>query len=150
MSRPPSTPPAALALGWAGVIPFLAAAAATVLGHPAWGGEGVWRAYGAVILSFMGGAQWGLAVGAEGREGQSQVRRYGVSVLPALGAWLSVALAPREALILQLGGFLALLGYDLWTIRIDQAPSWYGRLRIRLSAVVALCLAIGVAHGGWR
>jgi hypothetical protein len=136
-------------LGWAGIVPFLAATIATASGHALWGSEGVWRSYGALILSFMGGAQWGLAVGSEDCGWPSRLRRYCVSVLPALAAWLSLALAPRPALILQLCGFLALLGYDLWTVRIDQAPSWYGRLRLRLSTVVVLCLAIGVAHGGW-
>ncbi|QUD89794.1 DUF3429 domain-containing protein [Phenylobacterium montanum] len=144
--RPPA---AARLLGWLGVAPFLAPAAAKLLGAPLWGPEMIWRSYGAIILAFMGGAQWGLAVGADPGDAHGQLRRYSISILPALTAWGSLALAPRPSLAVQLCGFAALLAYDLWTVRIGRTPSWYGRLRIQLSAAVSACLAVGVVRGGW-
>jgi len=50
-------------LGYAGLFPFFAAAAAALLGPPPWRGAALsaLAAYGAVILSFLGAVHWGLA-----------------------------------------------------------------------------------------
>lgn len=136
-------PAAALLLGVAGVIPFAALALLIALG-----GAGllapeqaarVLQLYGAVILSFMGGAQWGLA---SARPEGPKARALAVSVLPALFAWASF-LAPGETALAALAAtFLALLLYDIWTVRQGEAPAWYGRLRIGLTlAVIASLLA---------
>jgi hypothetical protein len=94
--------------------------------------------YGAVILSFMGGVQWGLAVASGG----SDLRRYGISVVPALLAWLGLYLGALNGLLVVAAAFAALLAYDLWTVRRGEAPAWYGRLRVRLTvAVLAMLLS---------
>lgn len=131
-----AVPGAALALGWSGVIPFAGLGLATVLGLtlpvaplPAL------LAYATAILSFMGGAQWGLTV-----RGEAGARSYAVSVLPALLAWVALALPARAGLVLQAAGFAALLAYDLWTVRRGEAPSWYARLRAQLTGAVVLIL----------
>lgn len=58
----PGVPPAAAALGLAGVLPFAATALASLAAAP-WGDLALLAllAYGAVILSFLGGIEWGLA-----------------------------------------------------------------------------------------
>ncbi len=131
-------PASALALGWAGVIPFAGLALAAILGialpvAPAF----ALAAYGTAILSFMGGAQWGLAI----RSGAG-ARGYAVSVLPALLAWVALLLPTRPGLGLLAAGFAALLAYDLWTVRAGEAPPWYGRLRLQLSGAVVLILLV--------
>jgi hypothetical protein len=137
-------PKPALVFGWLGVAPFLALAAAS------WGSgmahEPAARtalvAYGAVILSFMGGVDWGLAMGRPAQPGLRDWRTYGISIVPALLAWLSLALPSRAAL----GGLTVALGlllaYDLWSARRGEAPAWYPRLRAPLTLSAMSCLAL--------
>lgn len=134
-------PAPALLLGWFGVVPFAAlTAAALLLPHAALQAVQTLVLYGAIILSFMGGAQWGLAMhsGAE----EALATRLAVSVLPALAAF-ALALEPaRVALIGLAAVFLLLLIYDFSTVRGGLAPLWYARLRLQLTLAVVLCLLL--------
>lgn len=134
----PGIPREALVLGVAGVLPFIGLTIGGLLWPHA---ELPWlRLYAAVILSFMGGVQWGLSLGPSG--GLPAWRRYGASVIPALVAWTSFVLPPREGLIVLAVAFLGLLGYDLWTALRGEAPMWYGRLRLVLTTAVVSCLFV--------
>ena len=135
----------ALALGAAGVIPF-----ASLAGLIQLDGAGllapeqavrVLQLYGAVILSFMGGAQWGLA---SARPSGPSARALAVSVLPALFAWATFLVASDLALLAQAAAFLALMLYDLWTVRRGEAPRWYGRLRVGLTLAVITSLLAAI------
>jgi hypothetical protein len=136
---PSGVPAGPFWLGWAGVLPFAACAAAVIASVPL--PIDPVRAligYGCVILSFMGGAQWGLAT----RDRGVTAGRYAASVVPALAAWPALLLPPGIALALLIAGFTGLCAYDLWTVRNGEAPGWYGRLRVQLTgAVVFLLLA---------
>jgi len=137
---PAPIPTAARWLGLAGLLPFAAAALAALapkaplhaLALPAL------LAYGAVILSFLGGIRWGLAMAA-GAEALSA--RLALSVLPSLLAWLALLLAPRAGLLLLALGFAAMLLLDQ---RIGYAPPWYPRLRLPLSLGALAALLLGV------
>ena len=135
-------PRPALILGWAGVIPFALLAAASVLDIQAWSLDPAMalRAYGACILSFMGGAQWGVLLPREA--GHAPFFRYLVSVLPALLAFLCLLIPSTPGLIGLIVGFLALLAYDLLTVRQGLAPRWYASLRIQLTLAVVVLLGI--------
>ena len=137
-------PRPALLLGWAGVIPFALLTAASVLDIHPWSLEPTMalRAYGACILSFMGGAQWGLLLPREG--GHAPFFRYVISVLPALLAFLCLLLPSKPGLIGLIVGFLALLAYDLSTVRQGLAPRWYSSLRVQLTLAVVVLLGIAV------
>jgi hypothetical protein len=127
-------------LGWAGVIPFAALSAATVVGWPSSAFVApALVTYGCVILSFMGGAQWGLATRAP------QVAPFAWAVVPALVAWPILFLQPRLALVALAIAFAALCAYDLWTVRAGFAPPWYGRLRLHLTVAVVLLLVAAAA-----
>lgn len=144
MTTSPAAPPAppiptmALALGIAGLVPFVGLAGIIVLNAhlPA---TDAWRAlslYGAVILSFMGGVHWGLAMAHSVSSG------YLASVVPALVAWFAVAfLPPRPSTTMLAIGFGLLLLYDLATVRQGHAPTWYGPLRRGLTLIVLASLA---------
>lgn len=131
-------PRSALALGLMGLMPFIAFAGALRFDLVLTDDQARTAAvlYGVVILAFMGGAQWGLATAAP----KPRSSAFAISVLPALLAWASLAFASRLALVILGAGFMTLLAYDLWTVRRGEAPGWYGRLRIGLSAVVIVCL----------
>ena len=136
----PGIPPQALILGVAGVLPFIGLTfSGLALPHLQVPGL---RLYAAVILSFMGGVQWGLSIGSP--VGQPAWRRYGASVLPALIAWSSFVLSSRDGLMVLAVAFLGLLGYDLWTALRGEAPMWYGRLRLVLTVAVISCLIVAV------
>ena len=129
-------------LCWAGDLPFAAASGAAFLGSAApIDPVRVLIAYACVILSFMGGAQWGLATAAPAVD----VRRFGLSVIPALIAWPALLLAAVPALGLLVLAFAALCGYDLWTVRQKLAPAWYGRLRLQRTGAVIVCLLAALA-----
>jgi hypothetical protein len=119
------------------------------VGHTPYAGPaaGALVLYAAIILSFMGGAQWGLAVSAQAAGPALLARRLALSVLPALAAF-ALALVPERAALLGLAAvFGALLAYDVMTVRAGLAPPWYARLRIQLTAAVVLCLLLGAGFG---
>lgn len=146
---PSSIPIPALILGIGGLIPFVALpvliASGSSLPLPSWAQAHVTvpsiALYAAVILSFMGGVQWGVAMRSVDDGGPLQSwRRYTVSVLPALLAWGALALPTRQALIALSTGFVISLMYDLWTVRQGETPQWYERLRLGLTTVVVTAL----------
>ncbi len=138
-----AVPRPALLLGWAGVIPFALLTVATVLGlEPlSLDARAALLAYGAAILSFLGGAQWGVLL-PRNQKDAALPWRYGVGVLPALIGFLCL-LAPHTLGFVGLAaGLLGLLAYDLSTVRRGLAPGWYGTLRLQLTGAVVLLLAI--------
>ena len=137
-----AAPRPALLLGWAGVIPFALLTAVLVLGMELGPVDPHWalRGYGAAILSFLGGAQWGVLL-ARTQEADL-LWRYGVSVLPALLGFLCLLTPHTFGHVGLAVGLLALLAYDLSTVRRGLAPGWYGPLRLQLTAAVVVPLAI--------
>ncbi len=130
--------PAAL-LGAAGLLPFVVGALATLdggaLGRRA---PGALLAYAAVILSFMGGVHWGLAMSAA----RPSWLRYGASVVPALLGWAALLAGGRAGFVLLAASFASLYAYDRGAVRAGEAPAWYPALRWPLTLVVCLCLAL--------
>lgn len=141
--RPP------LALGLAGLIPFLWSAATTLspalaewaVGWlpPMFIGTYVGLTYGTVILSFMSGVLWGFAAQADSRAASLG---YALSVLPALWAFLMVTDATSASLVYLAAGFAGLLLLDGWFAAQGLTPPWWMRFRLILTAVVLVCLTI--------
>ena len=126
-------------LGLAGLIPFVLGALAVSFA-PEIKSEAARSllVYGAVSLSFLGGIRWGFAM-LEGQ--QAGWGTYGLSVAPALVAWLgAVSVGPDGLLILA-------VALGLWFLAEQAAPpslplpSGYMRLRGGLTAVAVLSLA---------
>jgi len=136
-------PSPAFWLGWAGVIPFAAFAALVVAGGS--GGIDATTAlralisYGTIILSFMGGVQWGLEM-TRGDGKSPDAIGFAASVVPALVAFGASFVNPMAALVILAVGFVLLLAYDLRRIRAGIGPGWYAGLRFQLSTAVVLCL----------
>ena len=149
MQPPPQVPRPALVLGWAGVSPFAALAALTITGGvgPSGGAAGALVLYGAIILAFMGGAQWGLAMsavhGAPGDSGGAALgARLSISVLPAVAAFGLWFWPPTAALLGLAIVFIALLLHDIALARAGAAPAWYPALRLQLTCAVVVCLLV--------
>lgn len=118
-------------LAWAGLIPFIAT---SVLGafnvYPDFLLQ-VFLVYSAVILSFLGGIHWGLAMT------ENMPRPHGallLCMLPPFVGWGAVAFIPEQAaLIVLAGAYLLWLNYDL---RMVNQP-WYERFRKPITFVVS-------------
>jgi hypothetical protein len=143
-------PSPAFWLGWAGVLPFAALSALTFLDTSATTGieQGdilqALIAYGMIILSFMGGVQWGLEMTRGDGKG-SDALGFAASVVPALVAFGTSFVNPLAALVILAVGFVLLLTYDLRRIRAGIGPGWYAGLRFQLSTAVVLCLGAAMA-----
>jgi Protein of unknown function (DUF3429) len=147
-----TVPLPALALGAAGLIPLVATSLQVATGwplSPRLTGPALYNLtlYAGVILSFLGGVQWGLALARPPSVSVQSWRRYGISILPSLAAWAGLWFAARNGLLLLAASFVASLAYDLWTVRLGEAPRWYGRLRIGLTAVVVAALLAAALLG---
>ncbi|MCB1431865.1 MAG: DUF3429 domain-containing protein [Alphaproteobacteria bacterium] len=138
---PHSMPRLAVALGIAGLIPFLAGTLVVWLpmsaGYATTGLQLV-TIYGAIILSFLGGVRWGTAIGPY--DGHRQGMEFGLSVLAPLAGVLAVVLPFEAGLTLLIGGFLLQALWDVTSSEAGQLPLWFGRLRMSLTIVVILTL----------
>ncbi len=66
-------------------------------------------------------------------------------MIPSLIAWGAVAFLPaKAALAWTAAGFIGLLLYNLAVVRAGGAPPWYRTLRLDLTTVVMLSLALVV------
>ena len=143
-------PGAPLALTLAGMAPFAAgtgvmwaAQADPVLQAQSWLAL---LAYGAVILSFVGGLRWGAEVA--GREAP-RAKVLGLSVLGSLAAWALVLYGVLGALGWQV--FAAAAGahllHGVWDTGAQGLPAWMRRLRaIGTFGAAAALLAGGAVY----
>lgn len=131
----------ALALGLAGLLPFVGLALLAVLGDGTW--HVYWLTalsyYGAVIVAFVGALHWGYAV-KRGVAGRAAWTQYGFSVLPALLAWLSLLFPVWTALRMQALTLLVCYLFDRAMNTLDPVPSWFLRLRLMLTVTGAASL----------
>jgi hypothetical protein len=154
IGRDDRIPPAALVLGWAGVIPFASGAIALWLTARGARFESFvvvpLLAYGAVILSFLGGARWALGFRLHGTE--AQARAFAFSIIPALTAWAGVALyrQPLLAFALLAGGHTVQGWFDVTTSTQDSAPAWYPKLRLQLTVAAVATLIVAAAAVAFR
>jgi hypothetical protein len=100
-------------------------------------------AYGATILSFLGGVHWGLAIGSQNSDDTGMLKaRLTLSVIPSLVGWAALLVPERPALFTLASSVLAMLWVDIWASRTGQAPPWYPKLRIPLTCVVVTTLLV--------
>jgi hypothetical protein len=132
-------------LSLAGYLPFVAIAAALLLLGKIHPFQTVlvdaFRTYGAIILSFLGGVRWGLAI----RTQPVPVKDIVFSVVPAIAAWFSLFLTAPVSVAVLLLCFCAQGAWDSLSVQAGRAPQWYGPLRITLTLIVALAHGVVVA-----
>ena len=134
-------------LGYAGVLPFLLTAVLIWFAGDAGVAAAAHRmlmAYGAVILSFLGGVRWGLCIGP--LTGPDRNRELGLSVLPPLVAWVAFLPGPILALGILVTGFIVQCLWDVMSAEQGRLPRWYATLRLQLTAVAVVCLLAGIAR----
>lgn len=134
-------------LGWFGLVPFWGLALAAWFGPAALQGFALTAllAYGATILSFLGGLSWGFAL-ADLQKRPPNARHawlFGLGVLPQLLGWGALLLGGPWAFVAVAGGLLALLLIDRHLVRAGDAPAWFGQLRWQLSSLASLAMLAG-------
>lgn len=137
LSTSKSTPPLwALRLGYAGLIPFVLGAALIWLVQRAALPYVMLAlsAYAAVIISFLGGIHWGLAM-REGSAAEAFPFVWGVA--PSLVAWVAVVMPPWAGLVVSGVMLVACYAVDRhYYVRYGMA-AWLP-LRMRLTIVASL------------
>ena len=133
-------------LGFAGLVPAIAACVGVLWGPVEWRHDAatVCATYAAVILSFLGGAWWGIVSG-DATPRHLSAALY-ASVLPSLAGWAALLMDVGSGLLALGLLFLAMLPGDYWLSRTGVAPAWWPRLRLPLSlGMAALALVAGAA-----
>ena len=137
----------AAVLTGAGALPFIGLTLGmAVLDPPTDSTARLWlMVYASVILSFLGGIRWGLALAGPPPSPLPLV----LSVLPALAGWVIVPYAiliqpvPGPAWFLAYAGLFALqLGWDLSS---GVVPAWFKPVRLWVSLIVIACMAAAFA-----
>jgi hypothetical protein len=154
MAMSVSYPKVPLLLGGAGLIPFVGLSASLAFGvtPPGFIDSDTVRValagYGVVILSFLGGVRWGVAL-KEDENGDGKANRdFIISVIPALLGWFAW-FQPSPADLWWLAAahlLLGLLDYGLACRTIVQ--EWFGRLRLALAAAASLSLTLAALTYG--
>ncbi len=137
-SEASSIPLAAAWLGGFGLLPFALGAVMANIGVTADFGFWFITGYGAIILSFLGGIQWG--VGLHAREARTVA--FVISILISLVGWAATFFAPPLSLIVLAGGFVAALVFDAIAVMMFGLPGWFLKLRVLLSMGVLASLAL--------
>ncbi len=144
----------ATALGYIGLFPFLFTAISlwlspSLISYERAGYFMVWGLYyGAIVISFLGGVRWGMAMMNETKEhryiGVSQLTN---SIIAPMIAWLTIVpngvlpgfepnyLVRFSVLLLA---FAAMMQADMNATRDGYAPYWYGPMRRKLTMFLGL------------
>jgi len=96
--------------------------------------------YGAAILAFLGGIQWGLSMSSS--EPRVRLRRLVVSMVPPLWSVMALSLPTGVCTLLLISGLVALLIYEWVEGAGHSTADWYLPLRLQLTAVLTLSLAL--------
>ena len=102
------------------------------------------KLYAAIVLSFIGGIRWGIAiarsVGGE-RENEALILAAG----PALLGWFAFYLGEPWSFALLAVAFAATGWWDSRLSANDGVPEWFARLRILLTALVMITMVAAFA-----
>jgi hypothetical protein len=141
-------PPLVLALGFAGLVPFLVAPLWVTFSPeavPAWL-DRAWLSYVTLIAAFLAGTFWGFALpAAQGPQGM-----VGLLIASALMllTWLTMMLAFDAALVGLAVVFLLLLLADFWRERTLDTIGGYFLMRTTLTVGVLAAIAWRWLLGG--
>lgn len=131
-------------LGGLGLLPFVALSLASGLAAGVIKATAVQAllAYGAVILSFLGGIHWGAEMTRAGLRTDRglDATPLMISVVPSLAGWAALLLDPRYGLALLAAGFATHLVLDIKSTHRGLMPAWYPRLRKPLTTIVMAAL----------
>lgn len=133
----------------AGTIPFIAATAFIFRGeaHVRIPAIAALVTYCAVVLSFLGGIEWGLALREEAGNERTRAVALGLSTVPSLAAWAVLWLpGPTYQVGTAIGIFVMAWAADQYLASRGLLPTWFVDLRTAITGVVAVILGVAL----WR
>jgi hypothetical protein len=102
----------------------------------------------AVVISFLGGIEAGLALREREEPGATQKTRalaFVLGTVPALAAWGLLWLpSPHWQLSAALTLFVGIWATDLWLARQGLVPTWFVDMRTAVTAVAGAILGIAL------
>lgn len=128
--------------GLAGLLPFFAASILCWV-DITWlpqhlTGAFILTAYGAVILSFLGGIRWGIAMQHTSMIQSFQV--VGGAMVPSLIAWAALLVPAKTALAMLVIGLAIQFTVDYRSSRSGLTPDWFLSLRLILTLGASLSI----------
>jgi hypothetical protein len=140
-----------LQLGYAGLIPFFLMTLGVWTADATWIGDFVkgQLAYAMVILSFLGGVHWGVALLSNTLPEEISRRALTWGVTPSLIAWCAT-LFSGFGFAVMMAGFIAALQVDKQLYAAYGMPDWLIPMRKRLTTVVVLLLLLTVIGANFR
>ena len=138
-----SPPAVTWVYGLLGLVPFLAdAAGALLLSQPGrtWAQIAI-LAYGALILSFLGGGRWGLEIGRQ----PVRPAVISASMAPTVVSFILLLLAGVPIAWRLIAMALVFLVQWAWDVRSADTPPWYPPLRHVLTIGAVGSLVAGAA-----
>jgi hypothetical protein len=138
MIRFHDVPRPALVLGVAGLLPTAGCLAAVLFGPSEWRDPAfrLGAIYAAIILSFLGGAWWGLSCARAQEPALAQLLV--IAVAPSLAAWIALFFLSKISMAVTGLLFIACLAGDRRLIDLGLAPYWWFDLRWPLALGMAV------------
>jgi hypothetical protein len=99
-----------------------------------------YKVYSAILLSFLGGIQWGIVL--VGKENTPSSKTILISLIAPLIGWIAVFVAEPMCFALLTVGFAGQGAWDNFAAHNGYLPLWYSKIRMILTSVVILSLAI--------
>jgi len=140
----------AVVLGIAGIIPFLLCGLEATSANAQNGmiASHLLVAYGAIILSFLGGVHWGFTLAAP--EDSAEQQRLVGGVLPAICGWLILGMGlltgmPALAIAALIACFIAGTAAEWHGYQAGMVPGGYIALRVAITFAVVAILTVVAA-----
>lgn len=95
------------------------------------------KTYAALVLSFLGGIRFGLAVAADEPDQRLALT---ATAIPVLMAWIAVTLGEPGSFALLAVAFAAQGAWDSIAGHRGTAPAWFGRMRVPLTGFVVVLM----------
>ncbi len=93
----------------------------------------VFKIWSAMVLSFLGGIRWGLAIA------KNPVPTWDLAIctLPPIVGWMALFLPDSYTILVLLLTYCAMGAWDSFSINAGIAPSWFGKIRVMLTLLAA-------------
>src|SRR4051812_19539182 len=100
--------------------------------------------FAAVVISYLGGIEFGLALREEGSNEGIRALAISMSALPSLAGWGVFWLpSPQQQIGVAIALFVMVWISDLYLARRGLIPSWFVDLRTAVTAIA--CVILGIA-----
>jgi hypothetical protein len=99
--------------------------------------------FAAIVLSYLGGVEGGLALREEGSSERTRSLALALSGLPSLAAWGVLWLpSPQHQIGAAMVLFVMVWSADLYLARQGLIPSWFVDLRTAVTAIAVVILGV--------